>query len=341
MRKYRKYSFFGAIVLLLSCEGNQNQQQQNVQVLAQNSVHGVVANTIMPTYDTMSAQSIQLANLLEEFKANPTEEKLQAIKDQWKLIRKTWELSEGFLFGPVSTENIDPRLDTWPINIQDLEALLKKQTAFDQVFLDLLEDGLKGFHPLEYLLWGKDGHKNMADFDSVQINYMIALSKDIAQLSESCFTRWLGGYEAEFKSNTREAMIEICQAMQGICAEVADGKLGEPFHLKNAALEESPFSKNSLEDFKNNINSVSHIYHANFSGDGSGMDEFVKFFNLSLHNKIENQIRLSKQALESISVPFGDAIFQQPVAVQNAIDQIAGLSELFEMELLPLIQDRL
>ncbi len=341
MKRYNTL-FIGVLAWALSsCESNQNQQQENVTQLAKECVQGVVNQTIIPTYDSMTDQSERLAFMLAEFKLNPTQSKLDSIKAQWKIIRKTWELSEGFLFGPVATENIDPRLDTWPINIQDLEALLQKQYAFSQTDLNLLEEGLKGFHPLEYLLWGKNGNKSANEFDSAQINLMIALSNDIAGLSRSCSDQWNATFSNDFQLNTKEAMLEIVGAMQGICGEVAEGKLGEPFEWKNSDLEESPFSKNSLEDFKNNMKSVRNVYQANYMGDGKGVADFVKFFNLSLHNKIEWQIKQSLQALEAIEVPFGDAIHQQPVAVKNAIDQIALLSEIIELELLPLVQDRL
>ncbi len=341
MKKYNHAWVIFVSILLGSCESNQNQIQENVSQLANECVQGVINHTIIPTYDSMTIESERLALLLAEFKANPTQQKLDSIRLQWKLIRETWELSEGFLFGPVATENIDPRLDTWPINIQDLENLLQKQTVFSQTDLNQFEDGLKGFHPLEYLLWGKDGNKSVSQFDSIQINLMIALSNDIAGLSRSCSFQWNTSFANEFQLNSKEAMLEIIGAMQGICSEVAEGKLGEPFELKNAQLEESPFSKNSLEDFKNNMISVRNVYHASFVGDGKGVADFVKFFNLSLHNKIELQLKLSLQALDAINVPFGDAIHQQPVAVKNAIDQIAALSEILETELLPLVQDRL
>lgn len=341
MKNYLNVWILSVFVLLVSCESNQNQQQENVTQLAKECIQGVVDHTIIPTYDSMTLQAEQLAMMLTDFKLNPTQAKLDSIRIQWKQIRRIWELSEGFLFGPVSTENIDPRLDTWPINIQDLESLLQKQSVFSQTDLNLYEEGLKGFHPLEYLLWGKDGNKSIIAFDTAQINLMIALSDDIAGLSRSCSNQWNSTFSNEFQLTSREAMLEIVGAMQGICAEVSEGKLGEPFELKNSQLEESPFSKNSLEDFKNNIRSVGNVYHANFSGDGKGVADFVKFFNLSLHNKIETQLKVSMQALEAISIPFGDAIHQQPVAVKNAIDQIAILSELLETELLPLVQDRL
>ena len=43
-----------------------------------------------------------------------------------------WEQSEGFLFGPVETEGIDPGIDSWPVNMADLDAVLAERRSADQ-----------------------------------------------------------------------------------------------------------------------------------------------------------------------------------------------------------------
>jgi len=52
----------------------------------------------------------------------------------------------------------------------------------------------------------------------------------------------------------------MVNAMAGICGEVGDGKMGEVLLDVNG--EESPYSKNSLTDFTNNMQGVLNAYQA-------------------------------------------------------------------------------
>jgi hypothetical protein len=49
----------------------------------------------------------------------------------------------------------------------------------------------------------------------------------------------------------RAVFEEIVNGMIGICDEVANGKMLDPFVAADPSLEESPYSQNSLTDFKN------------------------------------------------------------------------------------------
>jgi putative iron-regulated protein len=62
---------------------------------------------------------------------------------------------------------------------------------------------------------------------------------------------------------------------------------------------------------------------------------------ISLDNTIKNKIAVAKNALGAITLPFGEAIVQQPTQVQNAINAINDLKATLESDLLPLIQQRI
>jgi putative iron-regulated protein len=70
--------------------------------------------------------------------------------------------TEAWLFGPVEQNNIDPRIDTWPVDFNALDAILANNDELTDTYIDGLEDALKGFHPIEYVLWGKNGNKKAA-----------------------------------------------------------------------------------------------------------------------------------------------------------------------------------
>ncbi len=350
-----------ATVLFCSCafilsgckkddDTNQTDSRTN-QEIQTDLLHDFADDIAFPVYQTMENQMTAFYNACLALEQNTDQSHLESAREAWKTVRGTWEKSEAFLFGPVSTNNIDPSTDTWPVDYNALDSLMNTSNAFTQVFLQSLGDELKGYHPSEYLLWGPNGNKTAAQFTARELEYLIALSSDLQLKATSLRNAWdpsvsdnysweitNAGHTLSIYPSQKSAMEEIINAMAGICDEVANGKIGEPFTAADPSLEESPFSNNSLADFKNNIKGVEMVYYAQFNADGTGMDDFLKNNNLTLHNKIVNQLNNALTAFNGITVPFGQAITTQPTQVQNLIDKINDLKTTLEEDLLPFIQ---
>ncbi len=308
-------------------------------------------NISMHTYTELALASDQLHADIVKFSLSPTKVGLEKCQSDWKSTRAIWEQSEASLFGPVSTNSIDPRIDTWPIDFNRLDSILKSSAVFNQMYIEQLEESLKGFHPIEYLLFGRGTSKQFSKFDNRQLEYLVALSENLKTLTASLKSDWdvnAGNFYTIFSSagngstlytTKRAAFEEIANAMVGICDEVANGKIGEVFTTLDSNKEESPFAKNSLTDFTNNINGVLYAYQSkNKIADGNGLEDFVRQHNLSLDGAIKQKHGSAIAALNNISMPFGEAIHLQPIQVQNAIDAINALKNEMETNLLPLIQ---
>jgi len=303
------------------------------------------------TYASLSAATITLQSNVQSFVQSGSDADLTKIQAQWKAAREIWEQSEAHLFGPVATEDIDPRIDTWPVNFTDLDQQLASDNEFTADYIDGLQEALKGFHPIEYLIFGKEGKKKAADFTDREKEYLVALSNNLADLTLEAANQWNpakgGDYAGEVSkagsgSKTYEsqkaAFEEIVAAMAGICEEVSTGKLAEPYEAKDASLEESPFSGNSITDFTNNIKGVRNVYTGKFLVDGTGLDDLVKKHNLSLDKTINEKIDAAINSLNAITLPFGKAIFDQAPLVENAMTAIGDLQKTIDEQLLPFVQ---
>ncbi len=266
-------------------------------------------------------------------------------------MREVWEQSEAFLFGPVSTENIDPSTDTWPVDYLSLDSLLSTGNAFTQSYVNALGDELKGYHPSEFLLWGVDGMKLPAAFTTREREFLIALAADLQIKATTLRNSWDpavtdnyleqvidAGQANSIYPSQRAVFEELVNAMAGICDEVANGKMSDPFINADPSLEESPFSQNSLVDFHNNITGVKNVYFGKFAQDGSGINDLVEKNMTSLHSTISSQIDNALTSFSGITVPFGEAIITQPTQVQNVINQINTLKTTLEDQLLPFVQ---
>lgn len=340
------------LACLLTAGCNKETDESNLTPTSE-IIYGISSNVIVDTYTDLAAKSALLEASLVDLKNNTTEANLEASRQLWKETRQSWEQAEGFLFGPVSTEDIDPAIDTWPVNFLELDSLLTSSTPLTTDYLNsLTQDALRGFHPLEYLLWGKDGNKQPIDFTQREKEYSLALGTYIAQKTSFLSSRWNdngnASYRYEFEkagdgsgiySSRKDALLEVVSSMQAICEEVADGKIGEPFLAQNKELEESPFSGNSISDFTNNMRSVQNIYTGSYLSDGKGIQDLVRNYNLSLDAEINQKITTAISALQTITLPFGEAIFSQPQQVANAQSAIHDLKLSLD-KLPPFIQQK-
>lgn len=279
-----------------------------------------------------------------------TDANLIAAQNSWKSLRTVWEQCEGFLFGPVEDNEFDPQMDTWPTDQTQFDSLLNSNNELSLADIQALPYNLRGFHPVEYLVFGEHGDKKVADLTARQKKYMVSATEDIFNVCNALEQSWTDGpinFAEEVKtagngstvySTKQELFMAIAGAMQGICEEVGEGKMKEPFDARDPKIVESPYSGNSTTDFKNNIIGLQTVY---LGRNGSlGISNLVSLRNKSLDTKIKSQITAAINSFDNITKPFEAAILDQRPQVQQTIDAINTLNETLEQELIPFIQQQ-
>lgn len=252
--------FFIGSVMFVGCKKEAEPNENAVSVVSnQQILTDFSINVAQATYNDLEVQAGVLLKATSALKVNSSQENLIECRKAWVRARLAWEQSEGFLFGPVATQNIDPRIDTWPVSFSNLESVLANNSVYDQEYINQLEDALKGFHPIEYLIYGLDGNKNSVDLTPRELDYLVALSSNLKNLTVDLASGWnvsqadnytnafnMAGNGSTIYGTTYSAYEELVNAMSGICEEVAGSKLHTPFILKDPMLEESPFLKIQL-----------------------------------------------------------------------------------------------
>lgn len=252
----------------------------NVSFNAAPVVDHVTDDIIVPTYVALNAAAAVLLAAVQALQAAPTEPLMNAAQDAWKAARVPWETSEGFLYGPVDSLGIDPSIDSWPLNTPDLQAFLTSNPNATQADIENASDDLRGFHAIEFLLFG-DGttvnDKAASDLNAAQANYLVALAqafKARTHLLETSWTTASGStpaYETTMTtppnatySSYGAVLEEIIGGLATIADEVGNAKMAEPLGTSAAAADtskvESQYSWNSLTDFHNNIQSILNVY---------------------------------------------------------------------------------
>ena len=317
-----------------------------------------------PCYAEMAKQTalLQIAahsfdSLLNTTDSLQAQVHLYAARSAWRNARLQYEQAEAFLFGPVATEGIDPDIDTWPVNRLDLDKLLQSGANFSPAFLSTQQEALRGFHPLEYMLWGAYGQKLTTDFTLPERAYMLALAGYLNQKAQQLNNQWAestnANYGLSFQNagpadsvySTRYAAVkELVTALAGMCEELGsdDGKIGKPLLEQNSGLEESPFARNSLTDFGSNLQGIQNVYTGTYNyKTGTSLSDFTGKYNRILDQQIKAQITLCISLLQNIQGSFGSAIYNQKQQLQEARSAINDLKDLFEKDLSNLIDQKI
>lgn len=339
------------IALLNACSKSENTgSSQEFNAAKDAAISDFVNKVAIPGYAELKTKAIVLNDAVIALNSNTTESNLFAARNAWKDLRSTWEKCEGYLFGPVEDDEYDPETDTWPVNFNDMDALLSSSQPLGLADIEALTTrSLKGYHPLEYMLWGQDGNKAAASFTARQKEYMTSLSLHLKMQAENLYNSWIpssGNYADKFlKAGTgsnifvkkQDAFIALTEGMTGICAEVADGKMKEPFDAFDPQIVESPFSGNSVTDFKNNIIGAYNVYQGKFVEDGTAIQDLVKLRNSSLNALLEQKFTAAINSFDAIPLPYEQAIINQRTQCQNTMNAITALSEILNDQLKPFV----
>ncbi|HWM86176.1 MAG TPA: imelysin family protein [Kofleriaceae bacterium] len=285
---------------------------------------------VIPTYELLDEKSNALDAAVIALDEDLSQENLEAARQAWVDTRVPWEQSEGFLFGPVSAQGWDPAMDSWPLNQDDLEAVLASDEVIDLAFVSDLPETQKGFHTIEYLLWGQDSEKTVDQFDDRELEYLLALTEELTVITGDLATSWTDGvggdaaYRDVFTTAGEpgndaypalgSAVQEILDGMSGICVEVGTGKIAEPFDERDPNLVESQYSFNSLYDFQDNMRSVLNAYTGDMpeaGTEGSGLDGWVAERDPDLDARFKAEIQTAIDLLGEIPPPFPAAILDE------------------------------
>jgi hypothetical protein len=121
----------------------------------------LVSNVIVPTYTNLADDVEDLEKTLNGLTVSTiTQNQINKACDDFKSARLNWERSEAFLMGAASDFDIDPTIDSWPLN----RTLLLNY--FNNGMSDeMLDDAtILGFHALEFILFRNGQPRKVAEF---------------------------------------------------------------------------------------------------------------------------------------------------------------------------------
>ncbi len=340
------------ILIITACnKASQAPPADDFNTLKQQVLTDFANNIAVSEYLKLSVAAANLNTSIQNLEANTTDANLQSARNNWKSMRQIWEQSEGFLFGPVEDFDYDPNIDTWPTDYTQMDSLMASSNPLDVSDIQSLTLSLRGYHPIEYIIFGDHGSRTAAELSDRQKKYMTGLSTDLLNTCNDLYLSWTSapinfaqevinaGNGSSRYAKKQEAYLAIVSAMIGICEEVGGGKMKEPFDTQDPQLVESPYSGNSIDDFRNNITGLQNVYLGLNSG--KSLKDLVAAKNKSLDNTIQSQITAAINSFSNMTVFYEEAIITQRVQAQQTMDALGTLKTTLENELMPFIQQNI
>lgn len=315
----------------------------------------LVNNVIVPTYTQLADNTEALESTLNGLTTSTiTQAQIDEACRDFKAARMYWEQSEAFLMGAASDFDVDPTIDSWPLN----RSLLL--SYFNNGMNDeMLDDAtILGFHALEFILFrdgqprkvaelkGNDTYKNFENITGAQeLAYAQTICTLLKQRTFQLQCAWDGGknaarlsvvkganlkYQTEkglsygdnlinagvSGSNSsfptlKDAIAQVLSDDEGSCLaianEVGTAKIANPFSAGDVSYVESPYSYNSITDFRDNIRSIRNVWLGSTDKKANKYSFHTFFASVkkdAVNQKVENAYVSAIAGISNMPSPF-------------------------------------
>lgn len=291
-----------------------------------------------------------LQSSVNTFTKTPNVANLNTARMQWKAARNPWESNESFGFGPVGDDGIDGASDDWPFDITAFTQILSSNIILNEAYITQMATSTKGFHAIEYLLFGTNGNKAVNTFTTRELRLLELLSNNLKMQSEILKSRWTKGSKNSFYDNfvkagevsssykkTSDALGEVLGAMVNIMTELPNTKIEKPFTKKDQIYAESRFSDYSFNDYRSNISGVYAVYIGKYGNVNAtkSMSDLVLATNPKIDEKMKTQFKLCLALIDVLqtSTTFNQAILTKPEQLKDLQKEIQKINQILDSEI--------
>lgn len=260
MKKIFKLALCAACVIAMAAcnKGGSTDVSSDKEDALQRAMAPYVNNTVIATYCAMADEGMTLLGQCEQILAKVDagedySELMASAGTTWRAMRKYWEQSEAFLYGPAAGHTIDPHIDSWPLDFNAMNSLLHNEAQMKQIeeeggayVGDKLGYALKGFHAAEYLLFESveqggraigTGKTHAANLTRPEAVYLLGIVEDLAQQSILLEYAWAGKVSDAKMKLLEDGEVDLFEDNYG-AQMINAGKPGSTYVTYQAAAEE-------------------------------------------------------------------------------------------------------
>lgn len=344
---------FGALMVtsITACSDSEGDtsDQETKEAILKAAVNPYVNKTVIPTYKAMADAAIEMYDkcviMQEAFEeGNLTIDMIKAAGESWNTSRKYWELSEAFLFGAAADYNIDPHIDSWPLDKTAMDRMLNNPGQMAQMSPDYVANnlgyGLLGFHAVEYMLFQLENNETTSaprainKFTTQEMIYLTSVAGDLRNQCVRLEASWAGlenissekqeiltdieptfnygssmlnsGNGGSKYVNYQDAAEDIIQGCIDIADEVGNTKIGRPVNGSSEEDKNYIESPYSLNSIVDFTDNIISIQNA-YQGSNAGdasISDYIKHIDPALDEAMRAAINNAITAIKKIPEPF-------------------------------------
>ncbi len=310
----------------------------------------IATNVINNQFKEVDEKIQSLYQAVSNFTTQRTQATLDTARSRWRESHEWWCESQAMAMGPSQDKQLSAQIDSFPVVVADLEQIIKITPIINEDIIQGFSGSLKGFHALEYLLFGKSGTKQISEFTPKEFDYISALAREMERQSRSVRYAWdptKGNYVGQVTdpgqpggayATDTDALRDILDAMIFICNDLAERKIGNPYEMRADTLEESRFSSNSTNDYRSNVLGVLYLYQGGKQPNSYGISGLV--FSKSgraLDDKVFLELKNAEEAIKALFPSFASSLNANPDAVANARAAVRTLRVTLETQVKPVL----
>lgn len=372
---------------------------------------------VYPTYKNLATSADELyqsaVEMQEKHNAGAlTDEDVEEACEKFKAAREYWEKSEAFLFGAATDFNIDPHMDSWPLDQGQMASFLSNQTMIDGLYSsdpiafvnqnNANFDTALGFHGIEFVLFRNGAPRPAAAYDGIEdhssfanvsvecrheLAFLVAVAGDVRDNCYRLEVSWCGlqantahmarvtelgvmthaldnngfyygadmllaGLDGSSYASINDALVTVVgpSGCGNIANEVASQKIGQAYRVATGAPSldpnepdaidyiESPYSKRSYIDYRDNIYSIKNSLYGNIDQSSANSNSVMTLLRNNGYEGVDDLQAALDDAINklTICVNSGIAFVDDPgaqqagdamEAVDNLNDELEGASQ--------------
>lgn len=372
-----------------------------------------VNQVVFPTYKNLAASADvlyeQAVTMQQKHDAGTlTDADVEAACEAFKAAREYWEKSEAFLYGAATDYNLDPHMDSWPLDQGQMADFLSNPTMVAGLYSDdpiafvnqnnANFDTALGFHGLEFVLFRDGAPRKAAVYDGIEdhpsfanvtvqcadeLAFLVAVAGDVRDNCYRLEVSWLGlqadathqarvaqlgvkthalddngyyygadmllaGTDGSSYASINAALVTLVgpSGCGNIANEVASQKIGQAYRVATGAPSldpnepdaidyiESPYSKRSYIDYRDNIYSIKNSLYGNIDQAQPADKSVMTFLRRNGYSGVDDLQNALDDAIAKLTtcVNSGIAFVDDPGAQQagDAMEAVDALNTQLE-----------
>lgn len=316
-------------------------------------LQGVGDEIFLPNYREFQTRAGELETETKALCKEPTPEALKSTRSAWRRAHAPWKRNDLLAFGPYTDEplRLGPKIDFWPVRADAVLELLAGDAAVDAAAVGKLGAALRGFAVIEYLLFEPDVDV-VAESAGRRCGYLRGLTADLKTQATRMVEAWepehsdyLGNLVNAGRSDSTFATLdlgigEVVNRLVSTVENVRGMRLGTPLGTRSGGppqpdSAEARFSGRSIDAARDTLKGVELVCFGAKTPDAQSLARYLKRIEEDdLATELRTRFDESYAALDAIPEPLTDAVVDAPDKVQEAIDTLAELQRLIQVDII-------